>query len=311
MKQYHIHNTFLSLLLILAAVTGGCAKNDQTAAKEKLSIVTTTGMIADAASIIGGDNIQVTALMGPGVDPHLYKATKGDVDQLETADLILYNGLHLEGKMVDVFENMSKSKPTVAVAAVILDSELRHPTEFQGHPDPHVWFDVSLWRMAVGAVAFEIAQLDSVNRPLYHERATVYLDSLTQLHQWVQEQMATIPEDQRILVTAHDAFGYFGRAYNIEVRGLQGISTVTEAGLYDVTAMVDLLVSQKIKAVFVESSVPKKTIEAVVEGCTSRGHKVIIGGELFSDAMGQSGTPEGTYLGMVRHNVNTIVAALR
>lgn len=277
----------------------------------KLDVVATTGMIADIASVIGGDRLRVVSLMGPGVDPHLYKATKGDVDQLEKADLILYNGLFLEGKMADVFESMGGRVPTIAVAESIDSALLRHAAEFQGHPDPHVWFDVALWSQVVARVGQELAVRDSVNAGFYQEQTSRYLDSLAVLDLWVKSEIQTIPQEHRVLVTAHDAFGYFGLAYGLEVRGLQGISTVTEAGLYDVTAMVDILVSRQVPAVFVESSVPRKAIEAVVEGCRDRGHEVRIGGELFSDAMGQAGTPEGTYLGMVRHNVRTITQALR
>jgi manganese/zinc/iron transport system substrate-binding protein len=249
--------------------------------------------------------------MGPGVDPHLYKATKGDLDLLDEADMIFYNGLNLEAKMTHILEKMGSEKTTAAVGRAIPDSLLRYPEHFEGHPDPHIWFDVSLWAMAVLEVGNQLVNADSVNVQFYLERTDAYLDSLEALHNWVHEQIAAIPESQRVLVTAHDAFGYFGRAYLIEVEGLQGISTVTEAGLLDVTNMVDLLVNRKIKAVFVESSVPQKAINSVVEGCRARGHEVIVGGELFSDAMGAAGTPEGTYLGMVRHNVNTIVKALR
>lgn len=277
----------------------------------KLRIVCTIGMITDAVKVIAGDKVEVTGLMGPGVDPHLYKAAKGDIDLLDNADLILYNGLNLEAKMTEIFEKMRRIKPTVAVAERIDDSLLRHPPEFDGHPDPHIWFDLTMWRIAVQAVGEALIQNDSINKSYYQSNLNSYLDSLNSLHQWVSQGMSTIQSDRRVLVTAHDAFGYFGRAYNIEVNGLQGISTVTEAGLYDVTHMIDMLVERKIKAVFVESSVPRKAIDAVVGGCRAKGHDIQIGGELFSDAMGDEHTPEGTYLGMVRHNVNTIVKALR
>ena len=277
----------------------------------KLQVVATIGMISDAVKIIAGDKVEVTGLMGPGVDPHLYKATKGDIDLLDNADLILYNGLNLEAKMTEIFEKMRNVKPTVPVAEKVEDSLLRHPPEFQGHPDPHVWFNVLMWKTAVQSVAEALVQNDTVNRQIYENNLADYLDSLEALHQWVAQEMSTIPEARRVLVTAHDAFGYFGRAYNIEVRGLQGISTVTEAGLFDITHMIDMLVERRIKAVFVETSVPRKAIDAVVEGCKANGHDIKIGGLLFSDAMGSEGTPEGTYVGMVRHNVNTIAKALR
>ncbi|MBD3258040.1 manganese transporter, partial [candidate division GN15 bacterium] len=191
------------------------------------------------------------------------------------------------------------------------DSLLRHPAEYDGQPDPHIWFDFSLWSMAVGEIGDALAKLDPDHAEQYQVNTQALTDSLTGEHERIKTQIAVIPEERRVLVTAHDAFGYFGDAYHIEVEGLQGISTVAEAGLHDVTQLVDMLVKRKIKAVFVESSVSKKAIESVVEGCRSRGHKVVIGGELFSDAMGEAGTPEGTMLGMMRYNVSTIVNALK
>ncbi len=297
------------ILFTLAFLVLSCS---QISHKEsgKLKVVTTIGMLADAVKVITADSVEVTGLMGPGVDPHLYKATSGDVSLLDKADLIVYNGLNLEAKMTVIFKKMSASKRTLAVAERIDSSLLRFPEYFKGHPDPHVWFDVSMWKTVVAATGAVLMEMDSANQKLYQENLSGYLHVLDELHKWVKAQMATIPEEKRILVTAHDAFGYLGRAYDIEVRGLQGISTVTEAGLYDLTHMIDMLVERKIKAVFVESSVPRKAIEAVVEGCRQRGLDIEIGGELFSDAMGEGGTPEGTYIGMVRHNVNTIVKAL-
>lgn len=301
----------LVLIALLLALQVGCQQEQQAGTHGKVKVVATIGMITDAVRSIAGDSVELAGLMGAGVDPHLYKATKGDIDRLSAADIILYNGLNLEAKMADIIRQMPRSKTTVAVGEAVPDSLLRHPEQFEGHPDPHIWFDVSLWRQAVERVAQTLAERDQKNAEYYRTNAAAYLDSLDALHQWVQEQVQTIPAERRVLVTAHDAFGYFGQAYDIEVEGLQGISTVTEAGLYDVTHMIDMIVERRIPAVFVESSVPRKSIEAVVEGARSRGHEVRIGGELFSDAMGQAGTPEGTYLGMVRHNVNAIVEALK
>ncbi len=298
--------------VLAAALFAGCGGQKESATADgKVIVVTTIGMIADAVKNITGDSVTLYGLMGPGVDPHLYKATKGDIDRLNSANIILYNGLNLEAKMAEIFKQMSASKVAVPVGEAVPDSLRRHPAQFQGHPDPHIWFDVSLWEMAVREIIATLTKYDTAHTDMYCLNGAAYLDSLHALDIWVREQMATIPQDQRVLVTAHDAFGYFGRAYGIEVVGLQGISTVTEAGLYDVTHMIDMLVERKIKAVFVESSVPRKSIEAVVAGCQSRGHEIVIGGELFSDAMGQAGAPEGTYLGMVRHNVNAIVKALK
>ncbi|MBX3356945.1 MAG: zinc ABC transporter substrate-binding protein [Phycisphaeraceae bacterium] len=275
-----------------------------------LSVVATTGMIADVARNVAGDRAAVTALMGEGVDPHMYKASPGDVRLLTSADLVLYNGLHLEGRMADVLVKMAQRHPTVQVTDAIPEDRLREPPEFQGHFDPHVWFDVSLWMLATERTRDALIEIDPAGKPGYNERSAAYLEELARLDAWARERIATIPADRRVLVTAHDAFGYFGRAYGMEVRAIQGISTDSEASMRDINALVDMLVKDRIPAVFVESSVPRKTIEALVEGARARGHNVKIGGELFSDAMGPSGTPEGTYIGMVRHNVDVIVAAL-
>ncbi|KAA3636803.1 MAG: manganese transporter [Calditrichaeota bacterium] len=302
---------YLCTGLILIFTFIGCSKTDKVKPNGNLKIVATTGMIGDAVKVITDGNVNLTTLMGPGVDPHLYKTTKSDMDNLAGADIIFFNGLHLEAKMAEILHKMSSSKNTVPVARSIDTTLLRYPDVYQGVPDPHIWFDISLWKLAVTEIGEELIKVDSSNASVYRKNLDAYQDSLTSLHNEIIAKINTIPESQRILVTAHDAFGYFGRAYQIKVDGLQGMSTVSEAGLYDVTEMIDYLVENKIKAVFVESSVPKKAIEAVVEGCNNRNHEIIIGGELFSDAMGTEGTPEGTYLGMVRHNVNTIVNALK
>lgn len=303
--------TIAAAFLFSAAVLTGCGPAEKAADDGKITIVATTGMIGDAVKTIGGDRCNVAVLMGPGVDPHLYKATKGDIDRLDDADIVFYNGLNLEAKMTEILEKMGRGKTTVPIGEAIPDSLRLASETYSEHPDPHIWFDLSLWSMAVEQVAGTLSEMDPANREAYEARSAAYLDTLMSLHQWAGEQMAGIPEGQRVMVTAHDAFRYFGRAYGIEVRGLQGISTVTEAGLQDVTRMVDLLTERRIKAVFVESSVPPNTIEAVVEGCRDRGHNVTIGGSLFSDAMGEAGTPEGRYFGMFRHNINTIVGSLK
>ena len=301
----------LWLLFTFTAIGAGACAGESEADDGKLSITATTGMIADIARNVAGEHGTVEALMGPGVDPHLYKATQGDLARLTTADVVFYNGLHLEGKMVEVLEKLAGSRRVIAVADGVPESQLRSPPEFAGNHDPHLWFDVKIWGLAVRRVADELKKADEEHAADYERNATAYIARLDSLDAWVREQIATIPAERRVLVTAHDAFGYFGRAYDIEVRGLQGISTVSEFGLADVNSLVGLIVERKIKAVFVESSVPKRSIEAVVEGVRSRGHDVTIGGQLYSDAMGDAGTPEGTYIGMVSANVNTIVSALR
>ncbi len=277
----------------------------------RITAVCTTGIVADAVSRVGGDQVSVVSLMGPGVDPHLYKASQGDIARLGTADIIFYNGLNLEGKMSEVLRKMSRSRPVVPVADAVPADQLREPPEFKGHPDPHVWFDVSLWSHAVRAVARALGEHDPAHAGIYERRAQAYLAELAELHDWCRLQVAALPESRRVLVTAHDAFGYFGRAYGLEVLGLQGISTVAEYGLNDVGRLVDTITRRRVRAVFVESSVPRRSIEAVLQGCRARGHPVALGGQLFSDALGEPGTPEGTYVGMVRHNVNTIVGALK
>lgn len=297
-----------ALLLVLA----GCGARPQAPARTgPLKVTTTIGMIADITREVGGDRVAVTALMGPGVDPHLYKASEGDLGRLDEAGLILFNGLHLEGKMGDLLVRMARTRPTVAVTEALPESLLREPPEMQGQYDPHVWFDVSLWRRAVERVRDALAEADPAGRATFEARAAAYLDTLDALHAWCASEIASVPRARRVLVTAHDAFGYFGRAYDIEVVGLQGISTVAEFGLADVRRLVDLVAGRGVKAVFIESSVPRRSIDAVVEGCRARGHAVVVGGTLYSDAMGAAGTPEGTYVGMVRANVRAIVGALR
>ncbi|MBL3642340.1 zinc ABC transporter substrate-binding protein [Bacillus sp. RHFB] len=297
----------LAALLVLTGCGNDTAENDN--GNGKLDVVTTTGMIGDLVENIGGKHVEVTSLMGPGVDPHLYKATQGDVKTLDSADMIFYNGLHLEGKMTDIFEMMSKDKPTIAVTEDFKENQLRKVGATEH--DPHVWFDVKLWIVAAEAVKKELIAKDPDHEAEYRENYEEYVLQLEELDKYVHEEINKVPEDQRVLVTAHDAFGYYGQSYGLDVRGLQGINTLSEYGSKDVTDMRNYLVENKIKAIFIESSVPKKAIEAVIQGAGKQGHKVEIGGELFSDAMGERGTEEGTYIGMVRHNTDTIVRALK
>lgn len=304
MKKFLSGIAFLLLLW-------SCSGNQHSETNGKLNIVTTTGMIADMVANIGGDSVQVKALMGPGVDPHLYKATQGDLGRLQAADIIFYNGLHLEGKMGEVFEKLERIKTVVPVAGRINPSTLLSDPVYQDAHDPHIWFDVSMWLSTADVVLEVLIEKDPDNRAFYTKNAQAYKEALHKLHQWVKDEIGKVSESKRIMVTAHDAFNYFGRAYNIEVRGLQGISTLSEFGLKDRVDLVNYIVEKQIKAVFVETSVSKRNIEAIVEGCRQKGHEVVIGGNLFSDAMGEAGTPEGTYKGMVRHNVNTIVNSLK
>lgn len=303
------------LLLLLTGSFVGCSPEnggaDGALSNRTIRIVATTGMVADAVKSVGGERVEVTSLMGPGVDPHLYKASEGDVTRMAEADAIFYNGLHLEGKLTEVFEQMKRRKVrTVAVAGGIDSSLLLSPPEFEGAKDPHIWFDVNLWMKAVEIIRDSLVDLDPTHGETYEAQSTAYLEELTALHQYVLDEAVKIPEAQRVLITAHDAFNYFGRAYGFEVRGLQGISTAAEAGTGDVQNLVAFIAKRKIPAMFVESSVPKRSIEAVQAAVRARGFEVNIGGELFSDAMGSSGSPEGTYQGMVRHNIDTIKTAL-
>jgi manganese/zinc/iron transport system substrate-binding protein len=275
-----------------------------------IRVVTTTGMIADLAGRVAGPGAAVEALMGSGVDPHLYKASESDVRKLSEADLILYNGLHLEGKMGDILVKMARRRPVVAVSETVAKDRLREPPEFAGQYDPHIWFDVALWAETIDSILSALVELDPANAETYTRNADQLRSELDELDSWVAARVAELPEDRRVVVTAHDAFGYFGQRYGVQVVGLQGISTLAEAGLQDVERVVDLVVDRQIKAIFVESSVPQRSVEAVQVACRERGHEVAIGGQLFSDAMGTPGTPEGTYVGMVRHNVNTIVNSL-
>jgi manganese/zinc/iron transport system substrate-binding protein len=297
----------LSLVLLVSA----CATQPNANQTGKLNIVTTTGMIADIAKNIGGEHVEVISLMGPGVDPHLYKASEGDVQRLQAANLIFYNGLHLEAQMGEVLEKMNEfGVTTVAVTDKIDPSLLNAPPEFQGNYDPHVWFDVSMWMKAAEQVQETLIEVDPAHASTYEANAASYLDQLADLHQYVLTQAQTIPAEKRVLITAHDAFNYFGEAYGFEVRGLQGISTEAQAGTADVQDLVNFIVERQIPAIFVESSVPQRNIEAVQAAVQDQGFDVKIGGSLFSDAMGTTGTPEGTYIGMVTHNIDTIVSAL-
>jgi manganese/zinc/iron transport system substrate-binding protein len=302
---------FLPLLaLALAQGCGSAGSRVERDPEAPLEIVATIGMIGDAAERVGGSHVRVTALMGPGIDPHLYKATEGDVRRLAGADLILFNGLHLEAKMGEVLEEMRARTATVALAERIDASKLLTPPEFQGAHDPHVWFDVTLWSTVVEGIRDALVARDPAHASAYTTNAAAYIAELRALDTHVRERAAAVPEAQRVLITAHDAFNYFGKAYGFEVRGLQGISTEAQAGTADVRDLAAFITERRIPAIFVESSVPPRAIEAVQAAVRSRGFDVAIGGELFSDAMGTPGTPEGTYVGMVRHNVDTITSAL-
>lgn len=309
---HFIHPLFLLVFIIFLSVCAGCdSKKQQDISKdEKINVVTTIGMITDIVKNVGGEQVDVVGLMGPGVDPHLYKPTAKDIQRLGSADIIFYNGLHLESKMADILGNMSGDTKTVAVTDRISKELLLSPPGFQEQYDPHLWFDVSLWMKAVENVRDTLTQYKPEFKTEINKNAEVYLGELAELHQYVKTQAERIATKQRVLVTAHDAFNYFGKAYGFEVRGLQGISTVAEASIADLQDLATFIVERRIAAIFVESSVSVRNIEAVKASVRSKGFEVQIGGTLFSDAMGSEGTTEGTYIGMVRHNIDTIVKSL-
>lgn len=308
---YSISSRFITLLGFATALYLS-APSECVAADKRLKVTTTVTMVADLVRQVGGDRVQVEALMGPGVDPHLYKAAASDVGKLQQADVIFYSGLLLEGKMQDMFGTLTRSKRFVyAVTEAIPVERLLEPPEFAGHYDPHVWFDVPLWKLCIDVVVKGLSEADPAGKDDYEKRGAETRARMDELHAWALKKASELPPDRRILVTSHDAYNYFGRGYGFQVVGLQGISTVSEAGLADVAKLSDFIKEKGIKAVFVESSVPHNTIERI-----SKDTGVKIGGELFSDAMGAAGQIEngydlGTYEGMIKHNLTTIVEGLK
>lgn len=299
----------LGLSLMLVAC--GSDEASDTSAEKEGNVVATTGQIADAVKVISGDKLSVTSLMGPGVDPHLYKATQSDMEKLDDAEVIFYNGLNLEGQLVEIFEKMSKEKTVFAAAEVLDESNLLEDELDTTVHDPHVWFDIELWKEVVDKIGDILVTEYPEHKEEFEKNEKAYIAELDELADFAKERVTEVPAEQRILVTAHDAFNYFGESLGFEVSGLQGLSTETEYGVKDVENMVNYLVENNIKAIFVESSVSEKAMQAVIDGAKEKGHEVVIGGELFSDAMGAEGTEEGTYIGMYEHNVNSIVDALK
>lgn len=285
-----------------------CKDNKQDTGKFR--VVTTTTMISDLLENIGGEEIELQGLMGSGVDPHLYKASEGDVAKLANADIIFYNGLHLEGKLVEVFEKM-KSKKTVAISNAIDKNTLIGSDYFASNYDPHIWFNIDYWVEATEYVVQMLSEEIPDKKEIFETNGSRYISKLKELKTSITKTISELPVEQRVLVTAHDAFNYFGKSFGFEVVGLQGLSTATEAGVQDVQNLSAFIIDKKVKAIFVESSVPKRTIEALQASVKSKGHEVNIGGTLYSDALGDSGTVEGTYIGMFQYNVNTIVNALK
>ncbi len=297
------------IVLILLAFAFGC--NNAPENNGRLKVVTTTTMLTDLVSEIGGEHVSLQGLMGAGVDPHLYKASEGDVSKLYEADIIFYSGLHLEGKLVDIFEKMEGKKNTVSLGDKLPKNELIPSEYFASNYDPHVWFNIQFFKQFAQIVTDELSKADPANAESFSENNKNYQKKLDALESEVKANIATLPPEKRILVTAHDAFNYFGKAYRFNVVGLQGISTATEAGVKDVQNLSEFIIQNNIKAIFVESSVPRRTIEALQQAVLSKNHQVEIGGSLYSDALGDPGTEEGTYIGMFKYNVNTIVNALK
>jgi manganese/zinc/iron transport system substrate-binding protein len=295
------------LMVVLTACGGPTADQDH----GPLRVVATTTIVGDVVGAIGGDDIDLEVLMGPGVDPHLFKPSAGDVRRMASAEAVFLNGLHLEGKMGEVLSEMDqRGVTTVAVAECIDRSELLESAGYPGLHDPHVWFDVDLWGRVAECTRDALIEIDPDNADNYRSRAATYLADLTALGDWVRDRVASLQSERRVLITAHDAFAYFGQAYGFEVRGLLGISTASEAGTGDVQALAEFIADRRVPAVFVESSVPPRYVEALTEAVASRGFDVVIGGSLYSDALGDPDGPAGSYVGTVRSNVETIVGAL-
>ncbi len=311
-----LSRSWLSLCFVAwIGMLAGCKDGDAPTAGAPqgypYKIVTTCGMVTDIVRQVAGEHAQVTGLMGPTVDPHLHKPTRSDVRTLSDADIVFYSGLFLEGRMSETFESLATSgKAVYAVTEGIAANELLQPPEFEGHPDPHVWMDVSLWKQCALYVAERLAAYDPLHANEYRGNAAAYASQLDQLDAYVREVIGSIPPDRRVLITAHDAFGYFGRTYGLEVQSPQGITTESEPSVSDVNQLVDLIVSRKIQAIFVESSVNPRSVRSIQQGAEKRGVKLELGGQLYSDAMGAEGTYEGTYVGMIDHNATTIARAL-
>lgn len=276
----------------------------------RLSVVATTGMIADAVAQVGGDRVSVQALMGPGVDPHTYRQTRSDIAAMTSADAVFWHGLYLEAQLEDLFHQLAGQNPVVALAEALPAADLLGSEDYEGRHDPHVWMDPGLWAGVVEAARDALIELDPEGADTFTANAAAHLAEIAALGAYSAQVLATVPPEARVLVTAHDAFNYFGRAYGYEVMGIQGISTESEAGLAQIEHLVGVLVDRGIGAIFVRSSVSDRNVMALIEGAAARGHAVSIGGELFSDAMGDPGSYEGTYIGMIDHNVTTITRAL-
>lgn len=300
-----------AVIVMCGAVFSAWAPAAPAAAQEKtLKVVATTGMVADAVRNIAGNRAKVEALMGPGVDPHLYRQTRTDVIKLSSADVVFYNGLYLEAQLEELLLELAKSKPVIAIAERVSPTKRISHDNYKEKHDPHMWMDPVLWAEAVASVRDALIERDPTGKPDYEANAAAYLDDIARLADYAKKALGSVPKESRVLISAHDAFNYFGRAYGFEVIGIQGMSTESEAGLKQIEDMVALLINRRIGAIFVESSVSDRNVKALIEGAAAKGHMVKIGGQLFSDAMGAEGTYEGTYIGMIDHNATVITRAL-
>ncbi len=295
---------------LLAIVLGAFSAGSAAVAQQKLTVVATTSMIADALKQVGGDRVQVTALMGAGVDPHTYRQTRSDIAAMTKADAVFWHGLYLEAQLEDFLRNLAARKPVFALAETLPKEKLLSSVAYPGRYDPHVWMDPRLWKGVVVAARDALLKLDPKGADAFDANLQRHLGEIDALATYAEKAFATVPQTSRVLVTAHDAFSYFGRANGYEVLGIQGISTESEAGLKQIEELVNVIVTRKIGAIFIESSVSDRNVKALVEGAAAKNHKVVIGGELFSDAMGVPGTYEGTYIGMIDHNTTVITRAL-
>ena len=301
-------NKYIVLVFLIISISCQQKANKN----RKLQVVTTTTMITDLVKNIGGDKIDIQGLMGAGVDPHLYKASEGDVSKFFNADVIVYNGLHLEGKLEDVFEKMrQQNKQTIAASDALDTATLIGSEYFASNYDPHIWFSITNWEIITQYITDKLSELDAENAATYKLNGANYLKTLASLKTAISAQVNSLPIEKRILVTAHDAFNYFGKEFQFNVVGLQGLSTATEAGVQDVRRLASFIEEKNVKAIFVESSVPKRTVEALQEAVRAKGKEVLIGGTLYSDALGSKGTAEATYVGMYKHNVKIIVSSLK
>lgn len=308
MKNRLIIIISIALSIMLSACTNPAETLEKNSTK---SVVCTTSMIGDMVENLVTPDFKVTTLMGPGVDPHLYKPTNNDIQALSKADIIVLNGLHLEGKMQEILEKLEGTKTIITIADGIEKHKLRSTSEFDGNYDPHIWFDASIWADCAAYTATELAKSVPEAKESLKKNSELTQQEYIILHEKIKTLINTIPENSKVLVTAHDAFSYFSLAYGIEVKALQGVSTSAEFGIKDVLELAEFLTSHNIKSVFVETSVSNKSLEKVLETCANKGHTVKIAGELFTDALGEKGTPEGTYAGMMEHNLNTIVENLK